>query len=104
MSSIWVLDIYNERTEEQQNVNGNNHTDCNGLINDNAGCGIIEWSRASYGPFFDAQGGGVFVMKWDENGISVCKLSPRGGRVFNTHFPDFIYRVFLPQSRPEGHH
>lgn len=53
------------------NVDGQNHTDCNGLINNNAGCGIVEWSRASYGPYFDAQGGGVFVMKWDENGIAV---------------------------------
>ncbi|KAF8640464.1 hypothetical protein AX17_000128 [Amanita inopinata Kibby_2008] len=50
---------------------GGNHTDCNALINDNAGCAIGEWSRASYGPYFDAQGGGVFAMKWDENGIAV---------------------------------
>ncbi|EEB87515.1 hypothetical protein MPER_15111 [Moniliophthora perniciosa FA553] len=40
-------------------------------INSNAGCGITEWSRASYGPLFDQQGGGVFAMKWDEVGISV---------------------------------
>jgi hypothetical protein len=46
--------------------------DCNALVNDNAGCGITEWSRASYGPYFDSQGGGVFAMKWDENAISVC--------------------------------
>lgn len=45
--------------------------DCNGLINFNAGCGVTDWSRASYGPYFDAQGGGVFVMKFDENSISV---------------------------------
>ncbi|KAJ3498845.1 hypothetical protein NLJ89_g10168 [Agrocybe chaxingu] len=31
----------------------------------------LEWSRASYGPLFDEQGGGVFVMKWDENSIAV---------------------------------
>jgi hypothetical protein len=41
-----------------------------------AGCSITEWSRASYGLEFDAQGGGVFAMKWDENGIAVCKYSP----------------------------
>ncbi|KAI0257529.1 glycoside hydrolase family 16 protein [Lactifluus subvellereus] len=35
------------------------------------GCGVIEWSQASYGPTFDAQGGGVFAMKWDQDGISV---------------------------------
>jgi hypothetical protein len=48
-------------------------TSCNGLVNGNAGCGITEWNRASYGPVFDAQQGGVFAMKWDEDGISVCK-------------------------------
>jgi len=51
--------------------NGENHTDCNAFINSNAGCGITEWSRASYGPYFDSQGGGVFAMKWDENDISI---------------------------------
>ncbi|KIM48180.1 glycoside hydrolase family 16 protein [Hebeloma cylindrosporum] len=50
---------------------GKNHTDCNSFINSNAGCGITEWSRASYGPYFDSQGGGVFAMKWDENDISI---------------------------------
>ncbi|KAJ7487626.1 glycoside hydrolase family 16 protein [Mycena galericulata] len=51
--------------------NGTPNTDCDGLNNGNAGCGITEWSRASYGPFFDEQGGGVFAMKWDETGIAV---------------------------------
>lgn len=50
---------------------GKPRSDCNALINDNAGCGITDWSRASYGPYFDSQGGGVFAMKWDENGIAV---------------------------------
>ncbi|THV04929.1 glycoside hydrolase family 16 protein [Dendrothele bispora CBS 962.96] len=40
-------------------------------FNDNSGCAITEWSRSSYGPDFDRQGGGVFAMKWDENGIAV---------------------------------
>ncbi|KAH6910650.1 family 16 glycosyl hydrolase [Coprinopsis sp. MPI-PUGE-AT-0042] len=48
-------------------------TDCDAAKNDNAGCSVTEWSRASYGPYFDEQGGGVFAMKWDENGISVCE-------------------------------
>lgn len=56
-----------------QSTQGNSHTDCNAFINSNAGCGITEWSRASYGPYFDSQGGGVFAMKWDENGIAVCE-------------------------------
>jgi len=51
--------------------NGQLNLDCDGLINANSGCGVTEWSRASYGPTFDAQGGGVFAMKWDENGIAV---------------------------------
>ncbi|KAF5313963.1 hypothetical protein D9611_006836 [Ephemerocybe angulata] len=50
---------------------GYQHLDCNSLINSNAGCGATEWSRASYGPLFDEQGGGIFAMKWDENGIAV---------------------------------
>ncbi|GLB36174.1 putative glycosyl hydrolases family 16 [Lyophyllum shimeji] len=52
-------------------LNGQDNLDCNGLVNQNSGCGIIEWSRASYGPYFDSIGGGVFAMKWDENGIAV---------------------------------
>ncbi|KAE9411131.1 hypothetical protein BT96DRAFT_969316 [Gymnopus androsaceus JB14] len=52
-------------------TNGVNNTDCDGNLNENAGCGITEWSEASYGPFFDQSGGGVFAMKWDENGIAV---------------------------------
>jgi len=59
-----------------QQTNGQNNTECNGLINDNAGCAIIEWSRASYGPYFDSQGGGVFAMKWDDSGIAVCARYP----------------------------
>ncbi|EIW84558.1 glycoside hydrolase family 16 protein [Coniophora puteana RWD-64-598 SS2] len=39
--------------------------------NGQGGCGIIEWSRSSYGPYFDSIGGGVFAMKWNADGISV---------------------------------
>lgn len=52
-------------------TNGVDNLQCNAFINDNAGCGVTEWSRASYGPYFDSQGGGVFAMKWDDNGIAV---------------------------------
>ncbi|KAI0692000.1 concanavalin A-like lectin/glucanase domain-containing protein [Cytidiella melzeri] len=51
--------------------NGQPNVDCDGLSNGNAGCAITEWSQASYGPTFDAAGGGVFAMKWDKNGIAV---------------------------------
>jgi len=51
--------------------NGQPNLDCDGTLPGNAGCGVTEWSRASYGPDFDAAGGGVFAMKWDEEGIAV---------------------------------
>ncbi|KAF8168197.1 glycoside hydrolase family 16 protein [Crassisporium funariophilum] len=51
--------------------NGVNRTNCDAKINSNSGCTVTEWSRASYGPFFESQGGGVLAMKWDENGISI---------------------------------
>lgn len=40
-------------------------------MDDNSGCAIIDWSRASYGNYFNSQGGGVYAMKWDDQGISV---------------------------------
>ncbi|KJA15955.1 glycoside hydrolase family 16 protein [Hypholoma sublateritium FD-334 SS-4] len=52
-------------------TNGINNTDCDANVNSNAGCDVTDWSRASYGPFFEAQGGGILAMKWDENDISV---------------------------------
>jgi len=51
--------------------NGVNQTDCDGNVNSNSGCDVTEWSRASYGTYFEAQGGGILAMKWDENYISV---------------------------------
>ncbi|KAF9645871.1 hypothetical protein BDM02DRAFT_3172556 [Thelephora ganbajun] len=50
--------------------NGSPNLVCDGNINDNSGCGTLEWSRASYGEYFDSQGGGVFATKWDENEIT----------------------------------
>lgn len=47
------------------------NTDCNGCINDNSGCGVNEWSHASYGEFFESTGGGVYAMKWDNESIAV---------------------------------
>jgi hypothetical protein len=52
-------------------ANGSANLDCDGNLPGNAGCGITEWSKASYGPFFDSLGGGVFAMKWDDTGIDV---------------------------------
>ncbi|KAI0703411.1 concanavalin A-like lectin/glucanase domain-containing protein [Cytidiella melzeri] len=44
---------------------------CDANIPGNSGCGVLEASRASYGPTFDAAGGGVFAMRWDDTGIAV---------------------------------
>ena len=52
------------------------NTTCNANINDNAGCGVVDWSRVSYGPQFDALGGGMYAMKWDETGVAVCMFPP----------------------------
>ncbi|KAF8810090.1 glycoside hydrolase family 16 protein [Phlegmacium glaucopus] len=52
-------------------LNGVNLTSCDAKLNSNSGCDVTEWSRASYGPLFEASGGGVIAMKWDENDISV---------------------------------
>ncbi|PPQ75683.1 hypothetical protein CVT24_001928 [Panaeolus cyanescens] len=54
-------------------ISDGNHTNCDASLDGNAGCAVIDWSRASYGPFFESQGGGVLAMKWDENDISVCE-------------------------------
>ena len=59
--------------ELNQNDNGVNRTNCDANSDSNSGCDVVEWSRASYGPYFEAQGGGVLAMKWDENDISVCE-------------------------------
>jgi len=48
--------------------------DCDSTVSGAPGCGIVEWSRASYGPYFASQGGGVYAMKWDDQGIAVCEI------------------------------
>ncbi|GBE77909.1 glycoside hydrolase family 16 protein [Sparassis latifolia] len=69
-------------------TNGNPNLVCNCVndYNSNAGCGVTEWSRASYGPIFDAQGGGVFAMKWDDQGIAIWSF----------------YRAAIPQDVTDG--
>ena len=63
-------------TSGVQEHNNQPNLNCDGTVNDNSGCGVTEWSRASYGPIFDQQGGGVFAMKWDDEGIAVCECTP----------------------------
>ncbi|KZO93523.1 glycoside hydrolase family 16 protein [Calocera viscosa TUFC12733] len=45
-------------------------TDCDAFVNDNSGCGITDPSQTSYGEALNALGGGVFAMKWDDDGIA----------------------------------
>ncbi len=58
-----------------QQTNGVNNTDCDASVNSNSGCDVTDFSRASYGQFFEQQGGGIIAMKWDENDISVCRYT-----------------------------
>jgi hypothetical protein len=48
-------------------------TTCDATINYNTGCGIVDQSIASFGPTFNAKGGGIYAMKWDEISIDVCE-------------------------------
>ncbi|TRM66551.1 concanavalin A-like lectin/glucanase domain-containing protein [Schizophyllum amplum] len=45
--------------------------DCNWLANGNAGCGVSMSTQDSYGPAFNANGGGWFVAERNSAGISV---------------------------------
>ncbi|KAG2072673.1 glycoside hydrolase family 16 protein [Suillus decipiens] len=67
-------------------TNGVDNLQCDAFINSNAGCGVIEWSRASYGPLFDQADGGVFAMKWDASSIAVWSF----------------YRAAIPQDITQG--
>ncbi len=84
----------------QQQANGQPNIDCDGLANGNSGCGVTEWSRASYGPSFDAQGGGVFAMKWDETGIAVCTYTTAfsGSECPILRHAGSFYRAAVPQD------
>jgi len=66
--------------------NGTDNLVCDGTVNDNSGCAVIEWSRASYGEYFESQGGGVFATKWDENEIATWSF----------------YRAAIPQDITAG--
>lgn len=46
-------------------------TDCSAANTGNQGCGIRASSNISYGPGFNADGGGVYAMQWDSSGIAV---------------------------------
>lgn len=48
-------------------------TNCDANINNNAGCGVLDQSVASFGETFNEKGGGIYAMKWDESSIDICK-------------------------------
>jgi hypothetical protein len=85
-------------------TNGADNLQCNAFINNNAGCGVTEWSHASYGPLFDEANGGVFAMIWDENGIAVCTFvnlaALRDSRSF--HPTGSFYRATIPLDITQG--
>lgn len=37
-----------------------------------SGCAITSDKQDSYGEFFNLNGGGVFAMLWDDDGIKMC--------------------------------
>lgn len=86
-------------------TNNVDNLQCNAYLNNNAGCGVTEWSRASYGPYFDEQAGGVFAMKWDENGIAVCTyhcVSSSPASSEPVHSTGSFYRAAIPQDIVQG--
>ena len=74
-TTLWLRLVWLIYPTPQQ-VDGVPNLNCDGTVNDNSGCGTLEWSRASYGEYFDSQGGGVFATKWDENEITACAYRP----------------------------
>ncbi|GAA5964920.1 hypothetical protein JCM3765_004109 [Sporobolomyces pararoseus] len=46
-------------------------TNCSALATENQGCSTRDGSTKSYGAPFNAQGGGVFMVKWDFNGVAL---------------------------------
>lgn len=89
-------------TNVTQQTDGVNNLQCNALINNNAGCGITEWSRASYGPYFDSQSGGVFAMKWDASGIAVCQFTSLHVSSRSNLASGSFYRAAIPQDITQG--
>ena len=89
-------------TNITQQTNGVDNLQCDALINNNAGCGITEWSRASYGPYFDSQSGGVFAMKWDLTGIAVCQFMSLCVSLWPDLGSGSFYRAAIPQDITQG--
>jgi len=52
-------------------------TDCSAADSGNQGCGMRSANNNSFGAAFNAIGGGVYAMQWDDSGIAVY-FFPRG--------------------------
>eukprot|EP01113_Clastostelium_recurvatum_P037456 TRINITY_DN547_c0_g1_i2.p1 TRINITY_DN547_c0_g1~~TRINITY_DN547_c0_g1_i2.p1 ORF type:complete len:319 (-),score=43.91 TRINITY_DN547_c0_g1_i2:66-1022(-) len=46
-------------------------TDCNSLVNNNAGCAVQSDTTLSYGQGFNNNGGGVWAMQWESSGVFI---------------------------------
>jgi glutamine cyclotransferase len=44
-------------------------------VSGGTGCSIISPSPQSFGEQFNQQGGGVYAMQWDGDGIKMCRLT-----------------------------
>jgi hypothetical protein len=50
------------------------HSRCAVSGADNTGCGVLETKDGSWGSPFNRNGGGVFVLLWNDEGIKTCEL------------------------------
>ncbi|KAK3308164.1 glycoside hydrolase family 16 protein [Chaetomium strumarium] len=52
--------------------------DCHNATNSNTGCIVLATSPATYGPAFNAAGGGIVALEWRNEGIRVWVFSRNG--------------------------
>ncbi|GAA6002533.1 hypothetical protein JCM10207_001166 [Rhodosporidiobolus poonsookiae] len=52
-------------------------TNCDASVNSNTGCGVQDPSTSSFGKALNDNGGGVFAMVWDDDGVKMF-FFPRG--------------------------
>lgn len=83
-------------------------SDCNWAVNNNAGCGVAMPTTNSYGPAFNAAGGGYYVMERTTTFIKVWFFSRQsavpatvssGGQTIDTS----LLVSVTPRERGGGH-
>ena len=67
-------------------------TDCDALVNDNVGCSVSGVVANSYGPSFNAAGGGWYVLERTNEGLSIWFWS----RMVSGAQPGPCLRFFFP--------